>query len=103
MTDKDGWTNSGGIPGWAKAVAAIGIPGVIALALVWTIGREIPNIIRTAQKNHDIMVEIRNAQVEGARMLREQNQQSEQLYLLMQQVCANGAKNEDSQRACFGK
>ena len=93
----------GGIPGWAKAVAAVGIPGVIALALVWMIGKEIPNIIRAAQKNHDLMVEIRNAQQEGARMLREQNSASDAQYRLQQRICANTAKTDADQRACFDK
>lgn len=91
----------GGIPAWAKAVAAIGIPGVIALALVWMIGKEIPNIIRMGQRNHDLMVEMRAGQEETARMLREQNQRAEDLYRLMQRVCANTAKTDADQRACF--
>jgi methyl-accepting chemotaxis protein len=97
----DDW--SGGIPGWAKAVAAVGIPGVIALALVWMIGKEIPNIIRMGQRNHDIMVEIKQGQDEGQRMLREQNANGEALYRMMQRICANTAKNDSDQRACFDK
>lgn len=93
----------GGIPAWAKAVAAVGIPGVIALALVWMIGKEIPNIIRMGQTNHALMQQIREAQAEGARMLREQNAQSEALYRLQQRICANTAKNDAEQRACFDK
>jgi hypothetical protein len=101
MSDDQTW--NGGIPGWAKAVAAVGIPGVIALALVWMIGKEIPNIIRMGQQNHALMVQIREAQAEGGRMLREQNANAEAMYRLQQRICANTAKNDSDQRACFEK
>ena len=100
MTD-DNW--SGGVPGWAKAIAIVGLPGIIAIFLVYIGGKEIPNIIRMGQQNRDLMIQIREAQAEGARMLREQNEQSEALYRLQQRICANTAKNDSDQRSCFDR
>ena len=92
-----------GLDKWVRAVAVVGLPGVIALILIWVSGREIPNIIRMAEANHALMLQIREGQVEGMRMLREQQDMNEALYRLMQRICANAAKNDDDQQRCFDK
>ena len=81
----------------------VGIPGVIALALVWVMGREIPNLVRLGQQNHEMLTQIEQGQLEAQRMLREQNEIMEELFRMLQRVCANTAKDSSSAGRCFDK
>ena len=94
---------NGNLNNWARAIAMVGIPGVIALALVWVMGREIPNIVRVGQQNHELLLQIGREQKEAQRMLREQNEIMEELFRMMQRVCANTAKDNAGAVRCFDK
>lgn len=97
MTHNDGGTRSSSWTSpseWGKFLKDIGIPGSIAIFLVYQGATEIPKIIRTmeqavseARQNREIL----NAHV----------QQTEKLIRVLQWTCWNAAKDENSRRSCF--
>lgn len=83
-----------GIPPWVRAIAVVGIPGAIALWVVWIGSNTLPAL----QKEMTIM----NVQVAHTNELLQQNQQkSESLYLMMQRVCSAAARTDEARAACF--
>lgn len=86
-----------GLPGWAKAVAVIGIPGAIAFFLVWMNGRSLP-----IMQQEIIVIGQQNIQIQ--QLLIEHNRQAERLQGIMQQVCANTAgKDSLKEQLCFNR
>lgn len=98
---RNGWDAGNGLlsgmPGWAKAVAVIGLPGIIALFLVWVGAKSLPAIQR------DIIV-LNQQQVQIQQLLVEHNRQAERLQSIMQQVCANTANRDPiKEQLCFSR
>lgn len=85
-----------GLPGWAKVIAVIGIPGAIAFFLVWVGAKSIPNIqeqiIRQGEQNKRIQ-----------ELILDHGRQSEDLLRLMQRICANTAKDDTREQRCFDR
>jgi hypothetical protein len=97
----NGWDSGntllGGLPGWAKAIAVIGIPGAIAFFLVWMNGRSLPEM----QLELTVLGQ-QNTQIQ--QLLSEHNRQAEKLQGIMQQVCANTAgKDPLKEQLCFNR
>ena len=85
-----------GIPSWARAIAIIGIPGAIALWLVWIGGNTLPALQRE--------IIVMNGQIAHTNELLNQSKaDSQELYRLMQRVCAAASRSEDVRNSCFAR
>ena len=93
MTDSNGkdWTS---LKAWASAIGVIGIPGTIAVFLVYMGATEIPKLVRATDT---AVIEIRANQ----RVLTEQTQQLDRLIRLAQRICSNVAKTDEQRERCF--
>lgn len=85
------WTS---LKAWASAIGVIGIPGTIAVFLVYIGATEIP---RMARAQETAVVEIR----ENQRILTEQKQRLDDLFRMAQRICSNVAKTEEQRERCF--
>lgn len=95
---KNGYYNSisVNVPIWARAIAAVGIPGAIAILLVWIGANTVPTIQRTTETNHTEILALKE-------MVREQKEQIAALHRMVQRVCSSVAKNDDERQRCFDK
>jgi hypothetical protein len=80
------------LPDWGKVAAYVGIPGVIALYLVWVLASS----FNAKLDAHDL--EARTLAEQHAAETREGFRQ---LVPLLQQICANTAKTDDERAACW--
>lgn len=83
-----------GVPSWVKAIAAIGIPGVIALFLVWQGAKQLPKI-------EERQVAIEKSMIQTQEAIRQQAARMDQMYRMLQRICSNTAKSEDDRQRCF--
>lgn len=90
----DGWI--AGVPVWARAVAVVGIPGTIAIFLVWVGANEIPKISRQVQMNHDAIMRTQE-------LIQQHSEQTAAMFRMLQRICSNTAKNEVERDRCFDK
>lgn len=88
----DGWIAA--VPVWARAIAVVGIPGAIAIFLVWVGANEIPKIARQTAVNHDAIMRVED-------MLREHHAHDIGMYRVFQRICSNTARNEIERQRCF--
>jgi hypothetical protein len=95
-TDTNGNGGLGGLPPWLRGIAVVGIPGAIALFLVWMGAKEIPRIVGLATS---IEAKV-NALLEHQRDMDERQAET---FRLMQRICSNAAKTEDDRARCFDK
>jgi hypothetical protein len=84
------------LPWWVRAIAVIGIPGAIAVFLVYVGATEIPKIKTEIVATR---VEVLNLQ----RLTNEHVEQNAAMYRMLQRICSNTAKNEDAKQRCFDK
>jgi hypothetical protein len=85
-----------GLPVWMRGAAIIGIPGVIAFFLVWVFAQSVPKI----------QAEIESFRLEAEKtrgVLQMQATQTEQVYRILQRICANAAKSDDERSRCFDR
>ena len=82
------------VPVWARAVAIIGIPGAIALWLVWVGSNTIPAIERELIVVHEQLTQTQQ-------LLQENLRTQQDLYRLEQKICANGAHTAEERGRCF--
>lgn len=85
-----------GLPLWVRAVAVMGIPGAIALFLVWVGAQEVPRMRAVTDATHEDV--LRNRE-----MLREHEEQSAAMYRMLQRICSNTATKDDERQRCFDK
>ena len=85
-----------GLPQWARVIALVGIPGAIAMFTVW-IG------FSTLPKLEAELIAMRLEAERNRIAVQTQVTQQEQLYRLMQRICANGAKDDDARGRCFDR
>lgn len=83
-----------GLPQWIKAVAIIGIPGLISIYLVWLGGQTLPRIEQgllllksDVAKNQELVREIRGKQ--------------DEMYRLQLRTCAIAAKTDFQRGQCY--
>lgn len=88
----EGWLN--GLPNWAKIIGIIGIPGAIAIFLVWMIANELPELVAHANANSNSIAELN-------RKIQEQQVQADITFRLLQRICSNTAKTEFEKQRCF--
>lgn len=88
-----GWTS---LKAWANAVGIVGIPGAIAIFLVYMGATEIPRMIRIVESVHAQTLQNRD-------LIREQMEQTDMLVRVVQRTCSNAAKDESSRQRCFDK
>src|SRR5512139_756792 len=82
------------LPTWIRAVTIIGIPGAIALFLVWIGAREVPRINVAVERNQVLLTDLQ-------RQLSDQDEHAREMYRMMQRICSNTAKNDDERTRCF--
>ncbi len=81
---------------YARAIGFVGIPGAIAIILVWIMASEIPKITRQTETNHAaILINRENISRLAA--------QTEEQLRLMRWICAGVQKNDADRRNCFEK
>jgi hypothetical protein len=85
-----------GLPQWAKVVSIVGIPGGIALFLTWVGAQSLPEI-RTE------LVAYRMEAERSRQVMQAQTAQSEQIYRLLQRICAEVAKSDEGRARCFDR
>jgi hypothetical protein len=88
------------LPGWLRGVTLLvvqfGIPGVIALFLVYVGAQQIPRI--------GAIVEATNTRVaELEKQLAASDARQAELYRMLQRICSNTARHEDERGRCFDK
>jgi len=84
------------MPVWVRAAAVVGIPGAIAFFLVWIGANTIPKMqqeLVILQQQHALMQQIEQ----------QREQRAEDLYRLMQRICANTAKDSQERARCFDR
>lgn|SRR5678816_989976 len=83
-----------GVPSWVKAIAVVGIPGAIALFLVYQVASQLPKIEERQASIEKQLEQQREAiKAETVRM--------EQVYRQLQRICSNTAKTDDDRQRCF--
>lgn len=87
---------NGVLPWWVRAIAVVGIPGALALYLVYVGAQLAPRILATAEAAHSESIRTRE-------LLREHIQSEEQMYRLLQRICSNAARGDDDRQRCFDK
>lgn len=85
-----------GLPGWAKVVAVIGIPGALAFFLVWMNAQTLPSMQEQLIRQGEQAKRTQD-------MILEHGRQSEDLLRLMQRICANTAKDDTREQRCFDR
>ena len=79
---------------WASAIGVIGIPGTIAIFLVYIGATEVPRLTRQT----DVAIaEIRTNQ----KIMQEHTMQLDPLIRMSQRICSNVAKTDDQRERCF--
>lgn len=86
----------GGLPPWARAAAIVGIPGTIAMFLVWMGASEVPRISARVEQNQTSI----NTLIE---LNRQQERRTEELVRLLQRLCSNTARSADDRQRCFDR
>ena len=87
---------SGDLPWWVRSIAVIGIPGAIAVFLVWVGSQEIPKIKAETQATRQAVEALQ-------RSIAEYQEQNSALLRMMQRVCSNTARNEYDRQRCFDR
>lgn len=85
-----------GLPWWAQVAGIVGIPGAIALFLVWIGAMQLPKI----------QIELVNYRLEAEKnrqAVQSETVQGEQIYRLLQRICAELAKTEEGRARCFDR
>jgi hypothetical protein len=87
---------NGSISAWARAIAMVGIPGVIAIFLVYVGATEIPRIRMMVEEN-------RKYTEFNRELLREHVAQNDELVRIVRWICVGVSKDDHDRRQCFQK
>jgi hypothetical protein len=85
------WTS---MPWWVRAIAVIGVPGVLTLYLVYSGVQEVPATRRASEQA--VQEILRNREIMREHEIREQSN-----FRLLQRICINTAKTQDERNSCF--
>jgi hypothetical protein len=83
-----------GVPSWVKAVAVVGIPGVIALFLVYQVASQLPKIEERQAAIEKSLDDEREA-------VKAQSAKMDQMFRTLQRICSNTAKTGEDGQRCF--
>ena len=86
----------GSVPMAARVVALVGVPGTIALFLVWMMSSTLPKIAQDVLLN-------RIATERAQQLQQDALQKQEELLRMMQRICVNVAKDDEGRQRCFTK
>src|SRR5262245_6820366 len=86
----------GGLPPWAKGIAVIGIPGAIALFLVWVGSQSLPKLEAE-------LTAMRLESEKNRLVVQQQVTQTEQVYRILQRICSSLAKSDEERGRCFDR
>jgi hypothetical protein len=84
------------MPWWVRAIAIIGIPGVLVIYLVYIGAQEVPAIRRSAERNGEEVLQNRE-------LIRQHGLQLDSMYRMMQRLCSNTARSEEERGRCFDR
>lgn len=82
------------IPPWARFITIVGIPGAIALFLVWMMAKDVPQATRQLEA---IITEQKYTRDRDA----ERAVKQDQMFRLLQRICTNTAKSDTERQRCF--
>ena len=85
------WTS---LKAWANAIGVVGIPGAIALFVVYLGATQLPKLVTAVET---AIVEVRRTQD----LIREHSMQTDKLIWVARQTCWNAAKDDDARRKCY--
>jgi len=88
--------HTGVIKAWTQAIAIIGIPGAIAVYLVYMGSTELPNIRR---QNETIIQEMRQTRERTEELIKLTNV----MISIGQRICWNAAKDDNARQRCFDR
>jgi len=91
---QNGSSPIGDLPWWVRAIAIIGIPGAIAVFLVYIGATEVPKI-------KSEIIATRTQVEENQRLLAAQAEQNAAIYRMLVRVCSNTSKTENDRQRCF--
>ncbi len=86
-----GWAD--GLPVWARVVALVGTPSLIAIGLAWALQRDLPATRLEISVMHQAVSYNRT-------LLEQQSRQMDSQLRLLRWICSNTAKPGETQR-CF--
>jgi hypothetical protein len=87
-------TDWSAMPWWVRAIAVIGVPGVLVLYLVYSGVQELP---ATRRASEQAVTEV----LQNREMLREHRLESQATFRLLQRICTNTARTQDERNSCF--
>lgn len=87
------WTS---LRSWANAIGIVGIPGAIAIFLVYIGATEVPKLVRAVEQ---AVAETRTTR----ELMQEQHELTQQLIRMVQRTCSNTAKDDNARQRCFDK
>jgi len=85
-----------GLPQWARVIALVGIPGAIALFLVWVGSQSLPKL-------EGELIATRMEAEKNRLVVQQQVTQGEQIYRMLQRICSNLAKSDEERGRCFDR
>jgi hypothetical protein len=88
----DPWLS--GVPPWVKAVAVVGIPGVIALFLVYQVASQLPKL-------EERQVAIEKSLDQQSQAVKQESVKMDQMFRTLQRICSNTAKTDEDRQRCF--
>lgn len=83
-----------GVPSWVKAVAVVGIPGVIALFLVYQVASQLPKI-------EERQAAIEKSVDDEREAVKAQSTKMDQMFRTLQRICSNTARADEDRQRCF--
>jgi hypothetical protein len=84
------------LPVWIKAIVALGVPGAIAMYVVWVGSNELPRLFEKVAQVYEVVTRV---ELNQGRII----DQIQANYRMSQRICANTAKTHADQQRCFDK
>ena len=82
------------LPLWARTITFVGIPGAIALYLVYIMSQTLPSILLGVEV-------LKQEAIKGREISQEQLAKQQDMYRLQQRICSNTAKDTLERGQCF--
>ena len=87
------WTS---LKAWAQAIGVVGIPGAIAIGLVYVGATQLPMLVRQIDV---LTLEVR----QNRDAIREHDAHVQMLVRIAQKACMNSAKDDAARQSCFDR
>jgi len=89
---RDSWAE--GVPLWARMIAIVGIPGVIAIFLVYVGAGLLPKMARQSLETQSAIQRLQDQQAEHVR-------DTAAIVRTLQRICVNTATTAEARERCF--